>query len=171
MILLSITTPKGFFLKIANLGESFPGFGRGPSPLAAGSNSGMFKHQTIIIIYFLWFWCRRFERLILSFCETSQVHQNCFHTPSPWPWQDRASVVPVARRFKKSFTLLALKLSYQKTSLLKKILCFKGKNFAPARPTPPLSDELCPRATNFAPARPTPPLFSEYIIYTFMHIV
>jgi hypothetical protein len=68
---------------------------------------------------------------------------------------DRPSVVTVARSFKKSFTKLALKLSYQKTLLLRKKLCFRGKNFAPARPTSPLlcdqlralPDQLCPCGT------------------------
>jgi hypothetical protein len=71
-------------------------------------------------------------------------------------FQDRPSLVMVARSFKKSFTEPALKPSYQKTSLLRlrKELRFQGKIFAPARRTLPLCDQLCPYVTNSAPARP-----------------
>jgi hypothetical protein len=98
-----------------------------------------------------------------------------FHFSQQLKWnfhfskQDRPSVVMVARSFKKSFTKLALKLSYQKTLLLRKKLCFRGKNFAPARPTSPPCDQLLPCPTNSAPARPTLPLFSVYKIYPFMY--
>ncbi len=77
----------------------------------------------------------------------------------------------VARSFNISFTELALKPSYQKTSLLRKKLCFQRSNFASNDRTLLLTKNLRLYVTNSAPARPTLPLFLLYGLYSLMDMV